>query len=355
MPIRVLVVDDSVTVRKRLVEVLAEDPAFEVAGEGATGAEAVELCQRLRPDVISMDMMMPLMTGLAATEQIMAYRPTPIVIVSASVNRTEALQTLDALAAGAVDVLDKPPTDGEIAGAWPQRYKSALRIASRVHVITHPRAKLVGGVEPAPAPQTAAPEAAPVKAAGPRCVLIGLSTGGPQALMRMLPALPASYPLPILLVIHMDVRFERSFGEWLQGYSWLPVRYARDGEPLPARGSHGIWMAPADRHLAIERGHLRLLNTPERNSCRPSVDVLFESAARELGPGAIGCLMTGMGADGARGLLAMRQAGARTLAQDEASSVIFGMPGAAVKLGAAQDVLPLDMFAHTLQRLARGG
>lgn len=348
MPLTVVVVDDSLTIRKRLIEVLSADPAFEVVGEGENGRDAIELTQRLRPQVVSMDMMMPVMTGLAATEYIMAFCATPILIVSASVNRTEALRTLDALAAGAVDVLDKPSGNGDMDSDWEPRYKSALRMAARVRVITHPRARLAGAQLPTPTPA-----AAPASGAY-RCVLMGMSTGGPQVLMHLLPALPRNFTLPILLVIHMDTRFERAFQEWLQGYSPLPVQYARDGQPLPAAGERGVWLAPADSHLVIEGGHLRLLHTPERNSCRPSVDVLFESAARTLGPAAVACLFTGMGNDGAQGLLALRRAGACTLAQDEATSVIFGMPAAAIRLAAAQRVLPLEQFAPVLAELATG-
>jgi two-component system chemotaxis response regulator CheB len=348
-PIRVLVIEDSLTVRKRLIEVLEIDPNFVVVGEGVNGKDAIELCQQHRPDVISMDMMMPLMTGLTATEYLMAYCPTPILIVSASVNRQEALRTLDALAAGAVDVLDKPGAEDD-GGRWERQYLSTLRIVSRVRVITHPKAKL-GGWRP-PSSEAPKPFESTNKVTSHELIAIGASTGGPQAMMQLLPALPRDFYLPILLVMHIDVRFDVSFREWLDGISDMPVRHAVHDEPLPKPGQRGIWLAPAERHLIVEHDRLRLISTRERNSCRPSVDELFESLARELGPRAIACQLTGMGADGAAGLLAMRQAGSLTLAQDEATSVVFGMPAEAIKRGAAQRVLPLQEFAPVLTQLA---
>lgn len=344
--IRVLVVEDSLTVRKRLVEVLQADPGFEVIGEAADGKEGIELCQSLRPDVITLDMMMPVMTGLTATEYIMAYCPTPILIVSASVNRSEALRSLDALAAGAVEILDKPPADEALHGAWERLFLDTLRLVSRVKVITHPRARLQSLRLPQPA-------SAPLPRGAYELVAIGTSTGGPAALMRLLPALPQEFSLPILLVVHIDPRFDASFLDWLEGISELPVHRVVDHMPLPRRGQRGLWLAPGDHHLVVRQGRLRLTQTRERNSCRPSADELFESVARELGPRAIGCLLTGMGADGAEGLLAMRRAGAMTLAQDEASSVVFGMPAEAIRRGAALRVLPLEGFAPSLAELAR--
>ena len=350
--IRVVVVEDSLTVRRRLVDALASDPQFEVVGEGETGKDAIELCLRLRPDVMTIDMMMPVMTGLAATEYIMAYCPTPLLIVSASINRGEALRTLDALAAGALDVLDKPRAE-EAGDDWERRYRSAVRTASRVKVITHPRAKLGLPRQPVLRARAADPEPpAPLAGTGYDLVAIGASTGGPQALMRLLPALPPDFRLPILLVMHLDARFDASFSEWLGGLSRIPVRLAVDDMPLPLPGRTGILIAPADRHLVVSDGRLRLNRQPERNSCRPSIDVLFESLAQSLAPRVIACLMTGMGRDGASGLLQLRESGAMTLAQDEASSVVFGMPAEAIRLGAASSVLPLERFAPVLTRLA---
>jgi two-component system chemotaxis response regulator CheB len=186
----------------------------------------------------------------------------------------------------------------------------------------------------------------------PRLVAIGASTGGPGALMNILKALPAHYPLPILLVIHIGETFGTSLAEWLDGQSGLRVRQAVDGEPLPGRGQAGVIMAVPNRHLALRQGRLRHVDEPERFSCRPSVDVLFESLAQELGNGVAACLLTGMGKDGAAGLLAIRQGGGITVAQDEASSIVFGMPREAILRGAAAQVLPLDLIAPALIALA---
>jgi two-component system chemotaxis response regulator CheB len=182
-------------------------------------------------------------------------------------------------------------------------------------------------------------------------VAIGASTGGPAALLAILSALPKTFELPVLVVLHISETFATAMAEWLDGQLALPVRCAVDGEPLPAPGQRCVLMAPPDRHLEVAGGRLRLSRSPERHSCRPSVDVLFESLAREVGPRTIACLLTGMGRDGAQGLLAIRQSGGLTMAQDEASSVVFGMPGEAIKLGAASHVLSLSDLASRLARM----
>jgi two-component system chemotaxis response regulator CheB len=293
---------------------------------------------------------MPVMTGLAATEHIMAHFPTPILIVSASTNRGELFKTYDALAAGAIDALDKP-LGTDLDPSWERAFCSAVRMISRLKVITHPRAKL-GAMGKAHSAWVAPRPSVASRGDALRAVGIGVSTGGPSAVLDLLSGLPPSFPIPLLLVIHITEPFGVAFAEWLDAMSPLRVAYAQDGEPLPTHGR--VLMAPPDVHLTVEGDRLRLHDGPERHSCRPSVDVLFESMARELGGSAAGCLLTGMGRDGAAGLLAMRKAGARTFAQDEESSVVFGMPREAIALGAAGQVLPLTQFAPTLLQLAMG-
>ncbi len=348
---RVLVVEDSLTVRKRMVEVFAADPDLEVVGEAEDGKRGIELCQSLRPDVVTLDMMLPVMSGLAATEFIMAYCPTPILVVSASTNRGELYKTYEALAAGAVDVLDKPQGD-EPDGDWERRLVSAVKLISRIKVITHPRGRLgsMGQRSPVGVPPGVS---APVPGSRPRVIGIGVSTGGPAALVEILRGLPADFPLPILLVLHIGKLFAPAFAEWLDGQTPLRVSYARDGEPLPGLGEGRVLMASPDQHLVLRHGRLRLTQDPELHSCRPAVDVLFASLAHELGASCVACLLTGMGKDGAEGLLAIRRAGGRTIAQDESTSVVFGMPREAILLGAAEQILPLDRIASALSALAR--
>jgi two-component system chemotaxis response regulator CheB len=295
-------------------------------------------------------MMMPVMTGLAATEYIMAYCPTPILVVSSSFNRGELFKTYDALAAGALDVLEKPLGD-DTDPAWEQRLVATVRMIARIKVITHPRGRLAhlsnGG-------RTARVEIVDGSGrADCELVALGASTGGPGAIVRILSQLPAKFPLPLIVVIHIGSSFSAGFVDWLGGLSLFPVAFARDGERLPERGTCRVLLAPPDRHLVVRGGRLWLTESPERHSCRPSVDELFESVAREIGPRAAACLLTGMGRDGADGLLAVRKAGGVTFAEDESTAVVFGMPREAIRLGAAEHVLRLEQLAPALAALAR--
>lgn len=342
--IRVLVVEDSLTVRKRIIETLSTDPALEVVGEAADGKTAIELCHKLSPNVITLDMMMPVMTGLDATEHIMAHHPTPILIVSSSTNRGDLFRTYDALAAGAVDVLEKPRADEE-DGRWEQKLIATVKLVSRIKVITHPRGLLQRSSLGRGAEAWQKPSARSCQ-----LVAIGASTGGPAALVEILRTLPANFGLPVLLVLHIDEPFARYFADWLNDHTSNPVAYAEDHAPLAeARGR--VLMAPPDHHLVVEGDRLRLTRTPARHACRPSVDELFESIAREHGPRSAACLLTGMGKDGAAGLLAIRLAGGITIAQDEATSVVYGMPREAALLGAAGRILSLGEIGPALMEL----
>ena len=346
--IRILVVDDSQTVRKHLIEIIESDPDFEVIGEAEDGKRAIEICLQLRPDVITMDMMMPVMTGLSATEYIMAHCPTPILVVSASTNRGELFKIYDALAAGAVDVLEKPMAD-ESSPAWRWRFLAEAKMATRIRVITHPRARLAQLRRSPPALHLRLP--APVQVSSKfALVAIGASTGGPGAIVEVLRSLPADFSLPIAVVLHMNEPFAAAFADWLEGQIGRPVGNPEEGAPVAAAAGRVV-MAPGGRHLVVRGGRFRLTLDGERHSCRPSVDILFESMAAEYGPAAAACLLTGMGRDGALGLLKIREAGGVTVAQDEETSVVYGMPREAVIVGAAQQVLALGDIGRRLAAL----
>jgi two-component system chemotaxis response regulator CheB len=348
--VRALVVEDSITVRKRLVEVLSGDPEIEVVAEAEDGKQAIDLCSKLRPDVVTLDMMLPVMSGLAATEYIMAHCPTPILVVSASTNRGELFKTYEALAAGAVDVLEKP-TGTEADGDWERRLLSTVKLVSRIRVITHPRGRLSAFASRSPE-SPALPYS--LSKSARRVIALGASTGGPGAVVEILRSLPVPFPVPVLLVLHIGEPFSAALADWLDGQSGLRVSMARDGDSLASLGG-AVLMAPSDRHLIVDHGRLRLTSGPERHSCRPSVDTLFESLARDVGPDTAACLLTGMGRDGASGLLAIRRAGGATFAQDEATCVVYGMPREAALLDAAQHVLPLHEIGPALAAAARGG
>jgi two-component system chemotaxis response regulator CheB len=335
--LRVLVVEDSLTVRRRLCETLESAPDIEIVGEGVNGQEAISLCQSLRPDVMTLDMHLPIMSGLSATEYIMAHCPTPILIVSASTNRGELYKTYDALAAGAVDVLEKPRGDASDDG-WDARFLAAVRLVARIKVITHPRGRL-DAARPRPSQPISVPIETRVGVQPLRVLALGASTGGPSALVRVLRDIPVDLGLSVLLVLHIDEPFGSAFADWLSDQTPHPVRFAQGGEPLESNTSR-VLMAPPGRHL-LAGPQLQLNDGPERHSCRPSIDVLFESLAQSAASRSAAVLLTGMGRDGATGLLALRQAGALTVAQDEDSSIVYGMPREAALIGAATHVLPL--------------
>jgi two-component system chemotaxis response regulator CheB len=338
--LRILIVEESLTVRRHLADVFSADPSCTVVGEAADGERGFELCQRLRPDVVTLNLALPGMNGVEATRRIMTNCSTPIVAFAGAEHRIPGLRLVDALTAGAIDALEKPAR--HTTGNWAQELLSRVKLAARVS--TRPQPAVVPKAEPVA-----------VRELSPRAVVIGASTGGPSAVREILKGLPADFPLPLLLVMHLSDAFEFPMVEWLSKNSRVPVRHAVHGELLPPVGQPGMVMARADRHLVLRGGRLWLTDEPLRNSCRPAVDLLFESAARELGPRAIGCLLTGMGRDGAEGLHALKEQGAMTLAQDEASSAVFGMPREAIQMGAARFVVSLKDMAGWLVTLARTG
>jgi two-component system chemotaxis response regulator CheB len=338
--LRILIIEEAVTVRRHLTGVFSADPACTVVGEAPDGERGLALCQSLRPDVVVLNLALPGLNGVETTRRIMAQCPTPIVVFAGAEQRAPGLRLVDALSAGAVDAVEKPAR--YTSGTWAEDLLSRLKLAARVPTTNHPFGRV--GAEPPPPRERS-----------PRAVVMGASTGGPSAVREILRGIPADYPLPIVLVMHLSDAFEFPMVQWLGKNSRIPVRHAVHGEMLPAVGQPGLVMARPDRHLVLRDGRLWLTDEPERHSSRPSVDILFESAARELGPRAIACLLTGMGKDGAEGLHALKQAGAMTLAQDEASSAVFGMPREAIQLGAANFVVGLKDMAGWLVTFARTG
>ncbi|MDH5821423.1 chemotaxis response regulator protein-glutamate methylesterase [Luteimonas sp. RD2P54] len=340
---RVLIVDDSAVVRQLLTEILDGDPDIEVVGTANDPVIAREKIKRLDPDVITLDVEMPRMDGLVFLENLMRLRPTPVVMVS-SLTGPGAAITLQALSLGAVDFVTKP-TVGIAQGL--ERYAEEIRAKVRGAA----RARVQPLARPAARQAMPAPAALRFRVTD-RLIAIGASAGGTEAIRVVLEQMPADAPA-IVVTQHIPAGFSRSFCERLDRLSAMSVRQAIEGEAvLPGH----VYLPPGDRHLAVVRDgarwRCRVEDGPPVNRHRPAVDVLFRSVARSAGANAVGVILTGMGDDGARGLLEMREAGAATLVQDEASSVVWGMPGSAVKLGAAQQVLPLDRIAARVLELA---
>ncbi|MBV8229129.1 MAG: chemotaxis response regulator protein-glutamate methylesterase [Planctomycetaceae bacterium] len=346
--VRVLIIDDAVAIRRLLSEALASDPELEVAGVAANGRIGLAMIPQSRPDVLVLDLEMPEMDGLRALALIRdRYPKLPVVVFSALTHRG-ATATFDALALGANDYVTKP-TSVEGPGSVARMIREQLA----------PKLKLFGGHA---AGATARPPAvAPVRehpgpaARRPEVVAIGISTGGPNALASLLPGLPGDFPAPILIVQHMPPIFTRLLAERLNAHSAIAVSEAESGQVV---GPGQAVLAPGDWHLVAERreDQVRVAThqEPPEHSCRPAVDVLFRSVARAFGPAALGVVMTGMGRDGLCGSEEIRLAGGQILAQDEESSVVWGMPGYVVRAGLANRVLPLDQLAAEIVRRVRG-
>lgn len=344
--IRTIVVDDSATVRQLLVEILESDPEISVLATAANGAEAVELVTRHSPDLVVMDIHMPVLDGLEATQQIMIREPTPILIVSAAASQRQLELSLSAMQAGALLVLPKP--ESPASENFPELSDQLICMAkamARVRVVrrwnSKPRSPAL------PARRRLRPESAT------RVVAIAASTGGPATLRRILRDLPPDFAVPILVVQHIARGFIAGFTQWLDKGCQLRVKVAEDGEPLAART---VYMAPDDRHLGIDgHGRIALADDPPIGGFRPSATYLFESVARAAGASATAVVLTGMGNDGLEGLRSLYAAGGRVLAQDRESSVIYGMAQEAVRNQVVDMVLPLDTIAARLMEMATAG
>lgn len=342
--IRVLIAEDSPTMRRHLASVIAEAPSLQVVGEARNGDEAVTLAASLRPDVISMDIRMPQADGLSATRRIMHENPVPVVVVSGLLEQEVDL-SFQALQAGALAVVEKPPARQDPDFQQKQRQLiSTLTAMSQVNLVRRwDTGPLTGTVATAPCPQ---------RQDAPEVVVIGASAGGPSALRQLLGGLPENFPLPIVVIQHMPPEFMNGLVRWLDQATPLHVQIASNNLVLE-RGV--VNLAPGGVHLALtrQRGKLMIRLVAEKGAYhhQPAVDVLFQSAAQASGAGSIGILLTGMGDDGAQGLLALRRAGALTIAQDRASSIVYGMPGAAIAQGAAVLEMALPEIATELLKL----
>jgi two-component system chemotaxis response regulator CheB len=344
--IRVLVVDDSVVVRRLVTQVLQADPDLDVVGTAPNGQVALEKLAELRPDVVTMDVEMPVMDGIAAVKALRMHHPRLPVIMFSTLTERGAAAALDALAAGANDYVTKPSHSLGIADSLEG---VAATLIPKIKALFAAR-RTRPGARHIPGPAT------PCRQTQVHVVVIGASTGGPDALTRIIGDLPDDFAVPIVVVQHMPKVFTKLFADRLNRTSALGVVEADDGAPLvPGQ----VLVAPGDFHLSLERagaGVLARLSTeaPE-NYCRPAVDVLFRSAAQTYGDGVLAVILTGMGQDGRRGCEEVRAAGGRVVVQDEDSSVVWGMPGAVAVGGHADDIVPLGDIPKLLLAAAGGG
>lgn len=352
--IRVLVVDDAVVVRRIVADVLSADPDLEVVGTAANGRLALAKLALVSPDLITLDIEMPEMDGLETLVELRKTHPRLPVIMFSTLTERAASATLDALARGASDYVTKPANVGSVAEAQ-----------ERIREELIPRIKSLCGRRPVRAAvNTAAPATAPPLATDQKPPLptrmdvlaIGVSTGGPNALAAIIPALPEEFPIPIVVVQHMPPIFTRFLADRLASNSQVQVREGEEGG-LVEPGV--VWIAPGNHHMTLHREadqvRIRLNQEPQENSCRPAVDPLFRSVAEIYGNRSLGLILTGMGHDGLVGAQAIRRAGGQLLAQDESTSVVWGMPGALVTAGLADLVLPLDRIAAEVTLRAQTG
>lgn len=364
-PQRILVVDDSPTARLLIRAILESDPALSVVAEARNGEEAVRFCAKFSPDLVTMDIQMPGMDGYQAITHIMSQTPCPIVVLTTMSPSPLVAVSMKALALGALTALAKPygmpGTDADARQLVAQvRLLAGLKVVRR----TAPGLGRLSAPGPAtgldaacrggnPLPEHHQPGVRTPHPVRPRLAAIGVSTGGPPALEIILRSLPADFPLPLVVVQHISRGFVEGMVAWLSSATGRRCKVAEHGEIMQPGV---VYFAPSDVHLVVRASGVLALDAGQANGVhRPSINVLFESVAASFGPAALGVLLTGMGADGAKGLLAMRRAGAYTLAQDEGSSVVFGMPKAAIDLGAAVEIVGLEQLSGRLSVLARTG
>ncbi len=348
--IKVLVVDDSPIMRKLITEALRADREIEVTGTASNGKEAVEKAPRLRPDVITLDIEMPIMDGLTALEKLRKVYPKARVIMFSSLTEKGAKETIKALSLGAFDFVTKPSSRSLSESIKRIQEELVPKIKSAV---PRPSARLASPPRVSrPRPISKPTYSRSILSGKREVVAIGVSTGGPKALAEVIPRLPGNFPVPILIVQHMPPIFTAQLAQRLDQLSALKVLEAAEGNPLtPGK----VFIAPGDKHMEVKsvgtNKVIHLHKGPPENSCRPAVDVLFRSVARVYGGRSVGVILTGMGHDGLAGAKLMKEKGALIVAQDEATSVVYGMPRAVVEAGIADYVLPLSEIPNFLQKI----
>jgi len=345
--IRVLIAENSLVMQQLLRHTISSDPMLTVVGVASDGEEALEAVKKLHPDVIAMDWQMPKLDGLEATRIIMETTPTPIVIVTGSVAANDAAVSFRMIEAGALAIIQQPPNVDH-----PDYEREKLQLTRTLKLMSE--VKLVKRlVRTSNKKEIARPSAKNYfrSESDIQVIALGASTGGPNVLQTILSGLPKDLPVPIFIVQHISKDFTAGFVEWLQNTTNFPLHIASDGEyPLPGHG----YVAPDDYHMGIERGPKIVLSKSDlENGLRPSVAYLFRSVAQNFGSHAVGILLTGMGRDGADELKIMKEKGAITFAQDEESSIIYGMPGEAVKLNAATYILSPEEITVALTALIK--
>ncbi|MBI1367388.1 MAG: chemotaxis-specific protein-glutamate methyltransferase CheB [Planctomycetes bacterium] len=344
-----MIVEDSITARELLTHLINRDRRLRLVAQVASAEQAMRTLPRVRPDIITMDIRLPGMDGYETTRLIMETHPTPIIVVAAGMNEPDGAASILALRAGALTVMEKPSLSSkEDGGIFGERLCNKLVVMSQVRVIRQrfngPR-RAARIIQPcASAPVIPCQSEGQVDGIG-----IVASTGGPAALETILSSLPADLPAPILLVQHISPSFLESFALWLKTICPMPVHIALNGARIE-RGC--VYIAPQDRHLTVVNRRANLTCAPAEHNERPSGSVLLRSIAEAYGPRGVGVVLTGMGRDGADGLLAVREAGGHTIAQDEETSVVYGMPGESIAIGAAAESLPIHEIADRLAVLA---
>jgi len=347
-PIRVLVVDDSSVIRKVLCEALTSDSDIAVAGTAADGHIALAKLSQLHPDLVTLDVEMPNMSGLDTIREIRKLYPKLPIIMFSTLTERGASTTLDALALGASDYVTKPSNTGSL-GVTLERIKQDLIPKIKALCKSKP------AEEPSAIPSAKLPAPARIPTARPTApvaiLAIGTSTGGPNALAEVIPALPRDFPVPVVVVQHMPPLFTRLLADRLNKQSVIQVH---EGEPGRELAPGQVWIAPGDYHMTVEReagvAHLVMNQNPPENSCRPAVDPLFRSVAQVFGPSALAVVLTGMGSDGVVGSQFIRERGGQIVVQDEASSVVWGMPGQVAAAGLADGIFPLNSIAREVIR-----